>query len=127
MKRNLFTCLAITLITILTLSACAQPANSNTPVEEAPLVDTQPEEPEIEQPAPTDPVETPEQDSDDEDARMEALISEKIEDCHMLNFILTQTKTAEEWSTTIDRMIGKGANINPEEKEMIINWLVSRN
>jgi hypothetical protein len=62
----------------------------------------------------------------DEDARMQALISEKIGDCHMLNFILSQNKTREEWSATIDRMIGKGAQVNAEEKELIIDWLVAR-
>lgn len=39
------------------------------------------------------------------DAEMEALITEKIHDKHTLDFILQQSKTAEEWSTTIDRMI----------------------
>jgi len=46
----------------------------------------------------------------DNDAQMEALISEKIGDCHLLNFILSKNKTREEWSATI-----------------IIEWLVSRN
>ncbi|MFU8827312.1 MAG: hypothetical protein ACNA70_07455 [Brevefilum sp.] len=63
---------------------------------------------------------------DDEDARMQALISEKIGGCHVLNFILGQNKTREEWSATIDRMIGKGAQVNAEEKDLIIDWLVSR-
>jgi hypothetical protein len=61
------------------------------------------------------------------DAEMEALISEKIEDEHTLEFILQQDKTAEEWSETLDRMIQYGAKISPEEKTLIIDWLVSRN
>jgi hypothetical protein len=61
------------------------------------------------------------------DEEMEALILEKIEDCHVLNFVLSKTKTREEWSDTLDRMIGYGAKINEEEKERIIEWLVSRN
>ena len=61
------------------------------------------------------------------DAEMEALITEKIHDKHTLEFILSQDKTAEEWSTTIDRMIQYGAKITPEEKTLIIDWLVSRN
>ncbi len=61
------------------------------------------------------------------DAEMEALITEKAKPQHTLEFILSQNKTAEEWSKTLDRMIDYGANISPEEKELIINWLVSRN
>lgn len=57
---------------------------------------------------------------------IENLIIEKIGNNHTLDFILRQNKTAEEWSTTIDRMIGYGAKISPEEKQIIIDWLTSR-
>jgi hypothetical protein len=60
------------------------------------------------------------------DAEMETLITEKVHDYHPLAFILSQTKTAEQWSVTIDRMIGRGAKITPEMKTLIITWLVNR-
>ena len=60
------------------------------------------------------------------DAEMEALIAEKAHDKHTLEFILSKDFTAEEWSAILDRMIGYGAKISPEEKEAIINWLVNR-
>lgn len=60
------------------------------------------------------------------DAEMEALITEKAHDKHTLNFILSKNFTREKWSETLDRMIGYGAKISPEEKEMIIEWLVNR-
>ncbi|HSN94708.1 MAG TPA: hypothetical protein VLR89_06555 [Anaerolineaceae bacterium] len=60
------------------------------------------------------------------DAEMEALITEKAKPKHTLEFILSQNKTAEEWSVTLDRMVKNGAKINAEEKELIINWLVGR-
>lgn len=60
------------------------------------------------------------------DAEMEALITEKIGKNHTLDFILSQDKTAEEWSTTLDKMISYGADINAEEKALIIAWLTSR-
>ncbi len=60
------------------------------------------------------------------DAEMEALITEKAHDRHTLEFILSKDFTAEEWSAILDRMIGYGAKISPEEKEAIINWLVNR-
>ncbi len=57
---------------------------------------------------------------------MEALITEKINDKHKLDFILSRNKTAEEWSVTLDRMVKNGAKINAEEKELIMAWLVGR-
>ena len=60
------------------------------------------------------------------DIDFEALITEKIGNNHTLDFILNQDKTAEEWSETLDRMIGYGADISPEEKALIIEWLTSR-
>ena len=62
-----------------------------------------------------------------DDAEMEDLITEKLEGNHKFDFILSKSKTREEWSKTLDRMIGYGAKISPEEKEIIIDWLVSRN
>jgi hypothetical protein len=63
---------------------------------------------------------------DEEEAALLDLLAEKVGTCHALNFVLRQNKTREEWSTTIDRMIGYGAPINAQEKEIIINFLVSR-
>ena len=58
---------------------------------------------------------------------MEALILEKAAGNHTLDFILGEERTCEEWNTILNRMIGYGANISPEEKELIIDWLVNRN
>lgn len=60
------------------------------------------------------------------DEEMEALIKEKAGDQHTLDFILGQNKTYDEWVVTLDRMIGYGADINEEEKELIIQWLINR-
>ena len=100
MKKQLFAFLAVGLVAILVLGACS--TGAVTTVQEAPAVEMT-------------------------DAEMEALIAEKIEDNHTLEFILEQEKTAEEWSETLDRMIQYGAQISPEEKTMIIEWLVNRN
>ena len=100
--------MALSLVAIMALAAC-----SSTSPTTATLPDSQQSAPE-----------TLEMLSD---AEMEALITEKIEDEHSLEFILEQDMSAEEWSKTLDRMIGYGADINPEEKELIIEWLVNRN
>ena len=129
------------LIIVLALGACTQPAViEDTPeppaavatATSAPATATlEPTEPEVEEtveePAPVEPTPVEEEVKDDYDSQMQALISDKIGGCHMLNFILRQNKTREEWSVTIDRMIGKGAKVNAEDKELIIDYLVTRN
>jgi hypothetical protein len=57
---------------------------------------------------------------------VEALIAEKVAGNHDLNRIFNAQKTREEWSATLDRMIRYGAKISLEEKEIIINYLLSR-
>ena len=100
MKTRFFALLAVGLVAILVLGACTSGESTKTAETQAMKLT---------------------------DAEMEALITEKIHDKHTLEFILSQDKTAEEWSTTIDRMIQYGAKITPEEKTLIIDWLVSRN
>jgi NADH dehydrogenase FAD-containing subunit len=107
-KKRFFGLIAIALVAIFVLGACS--SGSKTPVaptQPAAVVQTEPAA------AMTD-------------AEMEALITEKVHDKHTLEFILSQDKTAAEWSETLDRMIGYGAKISPEEKTLIIDWLVNR-
>ena len=107
MKKQFFAFLAVSLVAIIALGACAPQAEPTTAVEVPATVEVQ--------------------EVTLTDAEMEALITEKIKDKHTLEFILSQDKSAEEWSETLDRMIGYGAEISPEEKTLIIDWLVSRN
>ena len=57
---------------------------------------------------------------------MEALIKEKVAGHHDLDRIYNAHKTRAEWEATLDRMIQYGAQINDQEKEMIIDYLLSR-
>lgn len=113
-KKNIM--LLVGLLTILVLSACASQTAviTEAPVETEPIVSA-PMEAEVTVDL-----------SLLSDEEMEAFIIEKADGNHEIEFILTQEKTAEEWSTTLDRMIAYGADINPYEKEAIIEWLVNR-
>jgi len=130
MNKQLFGLIAIGMIAILALGACSSGGEATavvetTVVQESPTVQESP----IVQDTPVvqeSPVVEETQAEGMTDAEMEALITEKIHDKHTLDFILSQNKTAEEWSTTIDRMIKYGAQINEEEKALIIEWLVNR-
>ena len=141
MNNKRFAWLSLIVILVLVLTACARTEviedTPEPPVVEQPAteVPTLTEEPTATDPPAVEPTEVeetkeptvvPTEDPDDEDARMIALITEKVGNCHAVNRVLNSTKTREGWSTTIDRMIGYGADINAEEKEEIINWLVTR-
>ncbi len=132
-KRNILSLLAAFLL-ISILAACASGASEPAAVPEVvePVVETlQPAateavQPTIEdsQPAETEAAQAP---STLSDAEMEALILQKLQGSpHTLSFILEENNTAEEWSVILDHMIGYGAKINAEEKQLIIDWLVSR-
>ena len=104
-------------IIIFVFSACAPKATQNPPALQ-PTVASSSSSTETAIPAASASTKT--------DAELEALITEKTHDKHTLDFILSQNKTAEQWSATLDRMIGYGAQISPEQKQLIINWLVAR-
>jgi hypothetical protein len=62
-----------------------------------------------------------------EDAKMEALVREKLQDHHSIDRIFNAQHTREEWNSTLDRMISYGAKISADEKQQIIDWLMARN
>ncbi|MBI9050225.1 MAG: hypothetical protein JEZ00_12455 [Anaerolineaceae bacterium] len=127
MKMNKLAIVGFGLMTILLIAACAPqtvdtPANVEQPVENT----TVPSE----EPAPV--VEEPEATATTEDAAvsaeidMQAFIEGKVNGNHELGRIFNATKTREEWETTLDRMIGYGAKISEDEKQMIIDYLLSQ-
>jgi hypothetical protein len=61
-----------------------------------------------------------------DDAQMEALIIEKCSQCHTADRVFRADYSETQWSATFDDMINKGADVSPEEKEVMIDWLVSR-
>lgn len=52
-----------------------------------------------------------------------ALVQERCTVCHSLDRIQSASKTADEWKTTVDRMIGKGAQLNADEEAAVIEFL----
>jgi len=63
----------------------------------------------------------------DYDKQMQAMIMEKLLGHHSIDIVLQAKHTREEWNATMDRMIARGAPIHEEEKQKIIDWLLSRN
>jgi mono/diheme cytochrome c family protein len=56
-----------------------------------------------------------------------ALIVDRCSDCHSSDLVFEADYTTEAvWSDLIDEMIDKGAEVSPEEKEEMIDFLVAQ-
>ena len=53
----------------------------------------------------------------------QTLLQERCTVCHDLNRVTSAQKTADQWTTTIERMVGKGAQLNAQEKQTLIDYL----
>jgi cytochrome c5 len=58
--------------------------------------------------------------------RGERLMNASCQGCHQLRVLQVQAKNAEEWTTTIDEMIAKGAKVAKEDIPALVEYLVDR-
>ena len=56
-----------------------------------------------------------------------ALVEGRCGTCHGVARVNTANFSREGWGATIDQMIALGAKVNDEQKEMIVDYLVSTN
>ncbi|PKN76935.1 MAG: hypothetical protein CVU52_02645 [Deltaproteobacteria bacterium HGW-Deltaproteobacteria-10] len=56
-----------------------------------------------------------------------ALVEKECSKCHGIAKVNKASKDAAAWTKTVDRMIKKGANIKPEEKDAVIKYLSTLN
>ena len=52
-----------------------------------------------------------------------SLLQERCTRCHGLGGVERSKKTEEEWKATVERMVGKGAQLNEAEQELLIQYL----
>ena len=52
-----------------------------------------------------------------------SLLEERCTKCHDLGRVERASKTEEEWKATVERMVGKGAQLNQAEQEQVIKYL----
>jgi len=52
-----------------------------------------------------------------------ALLQERCTKCHSLDRVEAAKKTADEWKATVERMVGKGAQLSAAEQEALIQYL----
>jgi ABC-type glycerol-3-phosphate transport system substrate-binding protein len=121
MKIGKLALIVMGFVIILTLAACSSqaqpPADSPQPVVDATLST-----------GGSVPVDTVAPGAGSQPATVDAmaLIQEKLQNHHGIDWILNAKHTREEWNATLDRMIKYGANISEDEKKIIIDYLLSR-
>lgn len=52
-----------------------------------------------------------------------SLLEERCTKCHDLVRVERARKTEEEWKATVERMVGKGAELSQAEQELVIQYL----
>jgi hypothetical protein len=57
---------------------------------------------------------------------VDALIRDRLQNHHVIDWIYNAQHTREEWNATLDRMNTRGANISDTEKQIIIDYLLCR-
>ncbi len=53
------------------------------------------------------------------------LVEERCTRCHTVERIERASKTEEEWRATVERMVGKGAELTTAEQDAVIDFLVA--
>jgi cytochrome c5 len=53
----------------------------------------------------------------------QALLQDRCTVCHGLGGVERAKKTEEEWKATVERMVGKGAELDEAEQELLIKYL----
>lgn len=54
-----------------------------------------------------------------------SLMQERCSVCHSTSRITSAHKTAAEWTTTVNRMVGNGAQLNATEQQTLIDYLAA--
>ena len=54
-----------------------------------------------------------------------SLMQERCSVCHSTSRITSAHKTAAEWTTTVERMVGNGAQINAQEQQTLVDYLAA--
>jgi cytochrome c5 len=66
---------------------------------------------------------TPTATTDDAPAEGQVLLEERCTVCHSLARVESAQKTREEWASTVDRMIDRGAQLSDGERTVVIDYL----
>jgi mono/diheme cytochrome c family protein len=120
MKRQLAV-LMVVIVSLISVQCGGTPPATEAPATEAPTATEVPptEVPATEAPTATEvpPTEAP--------ATLDgqSLLQDRCTVCHGLGGVERSEKTEEEWKATVERMVGKGAQLDEAEQELVIKYL----
>ncbi|MEP7006898.1 MAG: hypothetical protein ABI810_13015 [Sphingomonas bacterium] len=52
-----------------------------------------------------------------------AIVNEKCSGCHTAASVLTQHRSPEDWAATVQLMVDRGADLSPDEANVVIGYL----
>jgi cytochrome c5 len=52
-----------------------------------------------------------------------AIVERTCASCHAIKVVTTKRASKEQWSTIIDQMLSKGADLNDDEVEIVVDYL----
>jgi len=53
----------------------------------------------------------------------QALLQERCTVCHNLDRVTSAHKTTDQWTATVEKMVGNGAQLNAQEKQTLVDYL----
>lgn len=56
-----------------------------------------------------------------------AIVDKACSKCHGIKKVTSANKNAAQWEVTLDKMIKKGAQVKPQEKEAVLKYLNTLN
>ena len=62
-------------------------------------------------------------DGEEQTIDAQALLEDRCTECHDLGRVTSQSKTRAEWDATVEAMIERGAVLNAQEKEVLVDYL----
>ncbi len=129
MNKNLSLVIVFIFAIALILSACAVNSATTVPVQETTNQSTETAITETaiietEAPAATDQTSAGTPDAEAL-AAGEKLVQERCSVCHSLSRIESKSASHDQWEQTVNRMIANGAQLNEEEKQLVIDYLAA--
>lgn len=57
------------------------------------------------------------------DGKAKTLIQNTCTECHGLDMVVSSNMSSDEWKTTLDQMIKRGATLSKDEREVVLEYL----
>ncbi len=124
--KNILVFSIIVTVAAIALVSCSSAANTVTPAPNATLTDTAAPTsiPATSAPAsPTTAPATPNPDSSTPAIDGKTLLAIRCTACHSLDRVNTKSGSADEWKSTVDRMVQTGAELSSEEAVILVQYL----